>query len=123
MARRKLKLSQYKMIVDEVEDGMSSKSSIAKRNGISLTYLDDIVNGFRCSDITGITPSVDNRGGGPCRWQEEGGELVSDAGVRDIVGRYRRGERIPDIHKDYQQATISYVSDIATRRRRKNVIV
>jgi hypothetical protein len=119
---RKLTDRQYQMIMDEVADGMSSKSSIAKRNGISLGHLNDILNGDRCESITGIKQvGHDNMAGGPCRWK--GGEAISDNDVRDIVRRHRKGERIPDIHKDYPHVISTYISDIALRKRRKNVIV
>jgi len=120
--KKQLTDKQIQMIKSELEDGMSSKSSIASRYGVSVGYINDVEKGNRRGDVK---IELNTKKHKPLekystKRDVQPGELT-DQDVRDIRKAFDAGEKPVDLAKKYGVAYIT-IKDIGERKRRKNVI-
>jgi transcriptional regulator with XRE-family HTH domain len=116
---KKLTDKQVAMIKGELDDGQSSKSSIAKRYGVSVGHINDIEKGARREDVkiepkVQKLPKLETYG---TKRDVQPGEL-SDQDVRDIRASK---EKPGDLAKKYGVSDI-HIRDIQANKRRKNVV-
>ena len=117
--KKKLTDKQVAMIKSELDDGQSSKSSIATRYGVSIGHINDIEKGARREDVkiepkSQKLPKLETYG---TKRDVQPGEL-SDQDVRDIRASK---EKPADLAKKYGVSDI-HIRDIQANKRRKNVV-
>jgi Mor family transcriptional regulator len=118
----KLTDKQVAMIKSELQDGMSSKASIASRYGVSVGHINDIAKGNRREDVKipdkpKKFPELETYG---TKRGVQPGEL-SDDDVREIRKAVKAGAKFTDLAKKYGVSDI-HIRDIAAGKRRKNVV-
>jgi Mor family transcriptional regulator len=118
----KLTDKQVEMIKGELQDGMSSKSSIASRYGVSVAHINDIEKGNRRENVKAPdnprkVHKLEKYG---AKRDVQPGEL-SDDDVRDIRKAVKAGEKFADLAKKYGVSEI-HIRDIAAGKRRNNVV-
>lgn len=119
--RKKLTDKQVERIKSELADGMSSKSSIASRYGVSVGHINDIEKGNRRENVKAPENLKDlplKKYGS--KRDVQPGELT-DQDVRDIRKELDSGVKPAVVAKKYGVSYI-HIKDIGERKRRANVI-
>lgn len=119
---KKLTDKQVFMIKSELQDGMSSKASIAKRYGVSVGHINDIEIGARRENVK-IEPKKTKY---PKLEEfrismEECSLKITDQDVRDIRKALQLGETPSLLAKKYN-VSARYITDVGNKKRRNNVV-